>query len=466
MAQTIPTNFVARDYQLEFLREVEKAMNGLSEKRYFMQVWHRRSGKDKTNIADVAPRRLIQDSCLVKYVYPTLVMGRDNLWDGIGADGFKYLDHIPEFIRNGQPNGTRMTIPIKCGEVESLFQIAGADNPDSLRGGNAKLYIFSEWSEHDPDAWNVVEPILRENDGIAIFNMTPKGENHARALYEFAKNHPKWFVQTLTAEDTGVFTPKQLAEIKDDIIKRFEANGRSLEEAEAYFDQEYMCSFTSPVIGSYYGAAMRRAETDNRITKVPYDSSILVETYWDLGMDDSMTIWFFQRVGKELRFIDYYENSGEGLPHYAAELKRRGYSYGDHYAPFDIKVRELNTGQSRLEKARELGINFIVMPKLPIEDGINAARSIISQCWFDADKCSRGILALKNYKKDWDEKNKVFRTTPKHDWASHGSDAFRGFAVTHRERRDDGPTARTFGGGDKYTHYGASAKTARSFARR
>src|SRR3990167_6143744 len=210
-ARKIPSHFHARSYQIPFLRAVEASLTGKSPIRYFMQVWHRRSGKDKTNIADVAPRRLIKDPTLVKYVYPTLVMGRDNLWDGIGSDGFKYIDHIPNFLQASQPNSTRMTIPIKGG---SLFQVAGPDNPDSLRGGNAKLYIFSEWSEHDPYAWDVVEPILRENDGIAIFNMTPKGDDHARALYEYARNNPKWFVQILTADNTNVFTKEQLKEIR------------------------------------------------------------------------------------------------------------------------------------------------------------------------------------------------------------------------------------------------------------
>ncbi len=430
MPLRIPYNFTARDYQLTFLKEVEKAINGQSDKRYFMQIWHRRSGKDKTNIADVAPRRLIKDPTLVKYVYPTLVQGRDNLWDGIGADGFKFIEHIPSFIRTGEANSTRMTIPIRGG---SLFQVAGADNPDSLRGGNAKMYIFSEWPDHDPYAWDVVEPILRENDGIAIFNFTPKGDNHARALYEYAKDNPKWFVQILTAEDTNVFTAEQLKEIREDIIRRFASDGRSEAEALAYYEQEYMCSFKSPVIGSYYGEAIRRAEDEHRITTVPLQEGIQVNTAWDLGIDDSMTIWFFQFVGQEIHFIDYYENSGEGLAHYALKLQeKRGYIYGKHYAPHDIAVRELGTGKSRLEVAKSMGIRFEVGKNLSIEDGVNAARSVFSRCWFDSKKCDRGISALKNYKKDWDEKNKVFRNNPKHDWASHGADAFRTFAVGYK----------------------------------
>lgn len=389
-----------------------------------------RSGKDKTDIADVIPRRLVKDPCLVKAVYPTLVMGRQNLWEGMGKDGFRYREHIPEFIREGKPNDTTMKIQIKNG---SLFQIGGSDNPDSLRGGNPKLFVWSEWAEQDPYAWDVVEPIVKENDGISIFNFTPKGDNHARALYEYAKNNPLWYVQLLTAKDTKVWSDAELEDIQIDIVKRFEANGRSQSEAESYFEQEYMCSFKAPVIGSYYGAAIQKAEREGRISKVPVNDGVRVDTWWDLGIDDSMTIWFVQQIGQELHLIDYYENSGEGLPHYAQVLQEKRYLYGRHFAPHDIAVRELGTGKSRLEVAKSLGIRFEVGANLPIEDGISAARALFSQCWFDRDKCSRGINALKNYRKEWDEKNKVFRNNPLHDWASHGSDAFRTGAVGYKQ---------------------------------
>lgn len=435
----IPYNFEAREYQIPFLNAVQDSIDGLSKVRYFLQIWHRRSGKDKTNVADVVPRRLIKDPCIVKYVYPTLVMGRENLWDGIGGDGFRYREHIPPFIRAGSPNDTMMKIPVKNPQYKeeegnhSLFQIGGSDRPDSLRGGNPKLFVFSEWSEQDPYAWDVVEPILRENDGIGIFNLTPKGDNHARGMYEYAKNHPLWHVEILTAEDTGIWSVAQLDEIRNDIIKRFSANGRSEAEAISYFEQEYMCSFKSPVIGAYYGAAVQRAEKEHRIGSVPVQEGYVVDTAWDLGMDDSTTIWFFQQVGQEIHFVDYYENSGEGLAHYAKVLQDRGYVYGRHFAPHDIAVRELGTGRSRLETAKNLGIRFEESKRLEVEDGINAVRALFSQFWFDAEKCHRGINCLKNYRKEWDEKNKVFRTTPKHDWASHGADAMRTFGVNYRK---------------------------------
>ena len=431
--KTIPYNFIARAYQLEFLHEIEKAIDGESDKRYFYQIWHRRSGKDKTNIADVVPRRLIKDPCQVKYVYPTSVMGRGHLWEAIDKDGFKFINHIPKELRAGDANSTRMVINVKNGtNTDSQFQVVGANHPDSLRGGGAKLFVFSEWAEHDPYAWDVVEPILRENDGIAVFNTTPKGDNHARALLEYAKGSDKWWTQTLTVDDTKVFTKNDMEALVIDVVKRFEANGRSRGEAEAYIQQEYYCSFDAPVLGSYYGASIKKAEEEKRITHVPHQQGIPVSTYWDLGIDDSMTIWFLQVVGQELHFIDYYENSGEGLPHYAKYLQDKNYVYNYHNAPFDIEARELGSGKSRKEIASKLGISFRVAPRLRIEEGINAGRTIFSQCWFDKEKCHRGIQALKNYKKEWDDKNMVYRKHPLHNWASHGADAFRTFAVTYR----------------------------------
>lgn len=436
-ANKIPYHFESRDYQRPFIRAVNAAIKKETDVRYFLQVWHRRSGKDKTDIADPVPRQLIQSPCLVKFVYPTLVMGRENLWDGIGSDGFKYRDHIPEGLRAGRPNETTMKMSVQTKQYAkdgstSIFQIGGSDKPDSLRGGNPKMVVFSEWSEQDPYAWDVVEPILRENDGIAIFNMTPKGDNHARGLFEYAKNNPKWHVELLTAEDTGIWDVRQLDEIRNDIIKRFAANGRSEAEANAYFEQEYMCSFKAPVIGAYYGAAMQRAEREGRIGKVPVHEGFPVNTAWDLGMDDSMTIWFFQHIGMEVRFVDYYENSGEGLAHYAQVMQEKKYYYGKHFAPHDIAVRELGTGKSRIEVAKGLGIKFETGVRMEVDDGINAVRTQFSGFWFDAEKCHRGINCLKNYRKEWDEKNKVFKTTPKHDWASHGADAMRTMAVNYK----------------------------------
>ena len=157
-----------------------------------------------------------------------------------------------------------------------------------------------------------------------------------------------------------------------------------------------------------------------------YDDNLDVETWFDLGMNDQTSIWFAQRHKGEIRLIDYYENSGEGLDHYADVLKKKGYDYSKHIAPHDIKVRELgNFGKTRLESALELGIAFEVAPKLSIEDGIEAVRKNLVNCWFDKEKCATGIEYLKAYQKRWDDKNQTFKNKPLHNFSSHCADSFR-----------------------------------------
>jgi phage terminase large subunit len=138
------------------------------------------------------------------------------------------------------------------------------------------------------------------------------------------------------------------------------------------------------------------AEKEKRITNVPYEQSLPVNTYWDLGVGDSTAIWFEQTVGMEVRIIDYYETNGEGLAHYVKVLKEKPYVYGDHYAPFDINVTELGSGKTRLHTAQELGINFRIVPRVAPDDGIDKARMLLGRCWFDKIKTERGLDALKS----------------------------------------------------------------------
>jgi hypothetical protein len=178
--------------------------------------------------------------------------------------------------------------------------------------------------------------------------------------------------------------------------------------------------------GSYYARCFQDIYRTNRICSVPYDGNLPVFTAWDLGMSDQTSIWFFQFYGKEIRVIDFYENNGEGLGHYAAVLHEKGYRYGRHFAPHDIAVRELSSGVSRLETARKLGINFDRIPtNVDVAGGIENCREMLAYCWFDEVKTDQGRKCLEAYKKEWDEKHAVYKTQPLHDWASHGADAFR-----------------------------------------
>jgi hypothetical protein len=190
-----------------------------------------------------------------------------------------------------------------------------------------------------------------------------------------------------------------------------------------------------PVIeGSIYGDSLADARKDGRITSVPVEPTVRVDTWWDLGVADSTAIWFTQDVGRELRVIDYYEASGEGLPHYAAVLDKRGYLYGRHTAPHDIQVRELGSGRSRVETANTLGIRFETAPSIGLEDGIHATRMLFPRMWFDATRCKAGIEGLTHYRREYNRRLNEFKNTPVHDWSSHPSDALRTLGVSHKAR--------------------------------
>lgn len=413
MTIDLPFNFAPRDYQLPLLDALDSGV------RRAVCVWHRRSGKDKTLI-NVVAKKMFERVGAYYYFFPTYNQGRKILWNGMDRSGFKFINHIPIELRRRVDN-TQMLIEAVNG---SIFQVIGTDNIDSIVGTNPVGCVFSEYSLQDPRGWDFIRPILAENGGWAIFNYTPRGSNHGETLYNIAKEDPvHWFCQLLTVDDTKVIPMDVLEQERNEYVKK--------DGNDAIYQQEYYCSFKVPIQGAYYGSQLMLAEKEGRITNVPYEASIPVNTYWDLGVGDSTAIWFEQTVGKEIRLIDYYETSGEGLSHYIKILKEKPYVYGTHVAPHDIEVRELSTGKTRKELAEQLGINFEIAPKLSLEDGIDAARTIFNRLWFDRVRCERGINALKSYHKFWDEENKTYHNRPDHDWSSHGADAFRYFAVAH-----------------------------------
>ena len=412
----LPYNFEPRDYQFPLFRALDAGY------KRAVCVWHRRSGKDKSLIAHTG-KKMYERVGGYYHFFPTYKQGKKVIWNGRDRDGMKFTDHIPKELRKRVDN-TDMLIETDNG---SIYQVVGTDNIDSIVGVNPVGCIFSEYPLGNPAAWDFIRPILAENNGWAVFIYTPRGKNHGYKLLELAKKYPDvWYSEVLTVEDTKAISLKILEQEKREIIQK--------DGNDALYQQEYMCSFEVPIQGAYYAQQLLTAEKDGRLTKVPYDTASEVHTFWDLGVDDSMSIWFMQVAGKELHFIDYFESSGEGLAYYVKYLKNKPYVYGTHYAPHDIKARELTTGRSRLETAKKLGIRFEVVARLSVEDGIEACRNMLSRCWFDNEKCERGLNALKSYHKAWDEENQVFRLKPKHDWASHGADAFRTFGVGFREK--------------------------------
>lgn len=362
------------------------------------------------------------------HVFPYANQGRRVIWNGIDRNGKKFLSAFPEELIESRSD-LEMRLILKNG---SIYQVLGADDPDKLVGINCVGAVFSEYALMDPKAFDLVRPILNENGGWAIFPSTPRGKNHFHDLIfgkdgaPGAKQNKKWYVSIESVETTGAVDP---AIIEED---------RKMGVDEALIQQEYFCSFTASLQGSYYEKQMNFLVENQRIGPVPHDPALEVHTAWDLGINDAMSIWCFQLNRGEPQLIRYIEGTGEGLAFYIKELRdlanKGDWIYGTHFAPHDIASTDLITGKTRLVSARELGIRFTQVPKAEVDDGIEAVRQLLPRCRFDEKLCYRGIEALKSYRKQWDEKLKVYRNKPLHDWASHPADAFRTMAMGLRSR--------------------------------
>ena len=396
-----------------------------------VEVAHRRWGKDDIALHYTATAAM-QRVGGYWHLLPQFNQARKAIWEAVNpATGKRRIDEaFPKEIR-AQTRETDMFIRFING---STWQVVGSDSFDALVGSPPVGVVFSEYALSDPRAWGLISPILEQNDGWAIFISTSRGNNHLKTLLDFARVEPRWFGQLLTVDDTPVFNAEQIERIRREYHAQF---GES--DGEALFQQEYYNSFEGYNPGAYYGKQMREARKAGRICSVPREGGFEIYTFWDLGMDDSMTIWFMQAIGREFRFIDYYENTGEGLEHYAQILKSKGYIYGDHYMPHDVEVRELGTGKSRKSVAEALGIKPIktvprAKDKKAILAAIEAGRNILPRCWFDQVKCARGVSGLEAYHAEWDDDKKKLDNHPCHDWSSHSADSFRCFVAGFRPK--------------------------------
>ena len=405
--------FIPRDYQ-------QKLVDAFESQRYkrYVAIWPRRAGKDICAL-NLLIRAALRRVGTYFYVFPTFSMGRRILWDAIDIEGNRVMQHYipPEIIDN--KNEQQMKIRLING---SQIQIVGSDDVDkSLVGTNAVGIVYSEYALQDPHAWQLAIPILKASNGWSLFISTVRGRNHFYDLYEAVKNHDDWFCERLTVEDTKHIS---VAEIE----KEIESGQISRDLAM----QEFWNDFNLGVEGSFYGRYIDDLHKRTQIINVAWEPYLPVHTAWDLGYNDSTVIIFFQLQGPSVRIVDYYENNKQGLEHYAKVIHDKPYTYGKHIAPHDIAVHDLSTGISRWKMMHDLGITFMKYhEKLPsIDDGIEAVRRILPKCWFDEHKCSKLIKALENYRQEFDNKRKVYRSTPLHDINSHAADAFRYLALS------------------------------------
>lgn len=362
------------------------------------------------------------------YTFPTYSQGKKALWEGRGKDSVKYLDYFPKKLIEGKPNDTEMKVKFKNG---SLFQVIGVEDIDKIVGTNPRGIVFSEYSLQNPKVWDYMRPILAENKGWAIFNYTPRGKNHGYKLYEMAKGNPMWFVSKLTVDDTHALTGQDIDEERK--------SGMS----EDMIQQEFYCSFISATQGSIYWQEVDIAEKNGQFKDVPHDPRLLVYTVWDLGKNDTNCIGFYQSNGLTIRKINYLSGNRKGLPDWIREIRRvaneQGYNFGKHFAPHDIAVSDysLTGNQSRLEVARDLGIEFEVVPNLLIQEGIEAGRRLFKRLYVDKSKCAEWLEAIPQYTREYDEENKIFKDKPLHDWTSHFADEHRYASLVYDKFRNE-----------------------------
>ena len=414
----IPNGFEPRPYQRLFM----EYMNEHAKSGRAILIWHRRSGKDLTALHQTCVM-MHERKGVYWHVYPTAEQARKALWEGFTSDGQRIMEQVfPKEIRKSPrdwfPNA-EMVVELKCG---SIWRLLGSDRVEVVGAGPVGV-VFSEYAMSKPQGWDFISPMLRENDGWAVFVTTPRGNNHAKKLYDKAKNNPTWFCDLRTLYDTRAYDPERT-------ISEERAEGKP----ESTIRQEYLCDWNAADVGSVWGDLLEGLEKRGGIGvfEHPKDG---VFTSWDLGISDAMAIWFW-RLNKDNvpDLIDHYEATGRPISHFMDEVDARGYQYVRHWFPHDARARTFQTGASTIElvTVRWLAEKVSITPELSLADGIQAARWLLQQPIRIHSRCEAGLDALRAYHYKWDDDRKVLSSKPEHDWSSHTSDAFRYVACAVR----------------------------------
>ena len=399
MGEVIEIPYKPREHQLK----VHELLDG---KRFAVVVAHRRFGKTVAALNHLIREAVLNEKETPRYAYiaPTYGQAKRVAWDYL----VKYTTPL---------GGTNNISELRVDFWGRRIQLYGSDNPDSLRGQFFDGVIIDEVGDQNPKIWtDIVRPALTDRKGWCLFIGTPKGHNHFKELRDRAEKEEGWGLLEFKASETGVVDETELKAAKNEM-------------GEDKYRQEFECSFDAAVEGSYYGQMLNELEEKKHMQEIPREEISRTFTAWDLGMGDSTSIWVAQLVGSEVRLLDYYENHGVGLDHYVKWIKDNDYLKAEHILPHDVRVRELGTGKSRLEMLEEAGLQVKICPRMGLDDGIQAVRRLLPRCWFNVPKVQIGLNCLRNYRRDYDEKRKIFYERPLHDWSSHGSDSFRYLAL-------------------------------------
>ena len=395
------------------------------QQRWAVIVAHRRCGKTVACINDLIWRAITEDKPNARYAYIAPYYAQAK------SIAFDYLMQFSEPARV-KHNISELWVELFNGARIRLF---GADNPDALRGMYLDGVILDEYADmRSPKVWGeVIRPLLSDRNDMngyktwAVFIGTPKGHNTFYDIYQYANLNPnEWYSKTLRASHTNIIAQEEL----NDALKLMTID---------QYQQEFECSFEASIVGAIYGVEMRLLTDADRITKVECDPLFPVNTAWDLGYNDATAIWWFQVVHGEIRVLDYHEAHGQPIIYYANQIKERPYEYGTHWLPHDARAKTLASGgKSIIEQLFDKlpKESFKIVPNLSLQDGIQASRLALARTWFDAMKCSEGIECLRQYQREFDEDKKVFRDKPRHDWTSHGADAFRMLSVAWQDETE------------------------------
>lgn len=414
--------------------------------RWNVWVCHRRMGKTTLCLYMLLREAFRNTQARPRYAYvaPLYRQAKAIAWDTLKY----FVQYIPDARVNEQE--LRVDFP----QNGARIQLLGADSPDTLRGLYLDGAVLDEYAQMQPRAWReVIRPALADRTGWAIWIGTPNGRNHfydvaMRAQERQAAGDVSYSYRIFRASETGILSPAELVSARE-AMQDFE------------YQQEFECSWTAPVPGSYYQEEFAAIERQGRIRPLVYDPYYPTCTAWDLGYADSNAIWYFQPKGNEVHFIDYdegnsiplappdYPQPGANLDNnWLAIVRSKPYIYDysrlaepqsrepyeRHFGPHDLEQTEYGSGKTRygialyhpMERYR---LRFTVVPRGPIQDRIEAARRLLSRAVFDEERCARGLDALRAYRREWNETAQSFANHPYHSWASHGADAFSYAAV-------------------------------------
>ena len=389
-----------------------------NDKRFSVTVAHRRAGKTVARI-----NRLVKAAALCTkdrprfgYLAPFFVQAKDIAW--------QYLKHYlaPLLAHGGKVNESELSVTLP--HNGAVIRLYGAENAERMRGVYFDGIVIDEAQGVAQSVLtSVILPALADREGWLDCSGTPRGwQNLLGELVKLARDNPHvWFLQILRASDTGILP---LAELDMQ---------RSLLPENEY-QQEFECSFDAAITGAFYGKEMANALAEGRICDVEWQAEFPVHTAWDLGRRDDTAIWFYQRAKGALHIIDYYAISGADVADLAAVIHDKPYFYGEHYLPHDARMKTLAAnGRSIVEQLHSMNVKGQIVPEIGVQNGIQAARAMFPLCYFDRVKCESGLDSLRNYQREWDADKRSFRETPRHDWTSHASDAFRMMAVAWRD---------------------------------